>query len=110
MTVQGTEGLVNEYDDNISAINAATNQLFATLAGREGLISDKTSSQLPGVVPNGMGAAHIAFSPDGKTAYLSNGGDNSVTAIDVESMKVIAIISLSGYPHSLRSSSDGKCV
>jgi YVTN family beta-propeller protein len=55
-----------------------------------------------------MAPAHIVLSPDGKTAYATNGGDNTVTVIDVDSMAVITTIAVGEYPHGLRPSPDGR--
>jgi YVTN family beta-propeller protein len=46
--------------------------------------------------------------PDGRTAYTSNGGDDTVTAIDVATMKEVASISVGAFPHGMRPSPDGR--
>ena len=51
------------------------------------------------------GAAEILA---GKTAYVTNGDDNTVSVIDVATMKPLAAIPVGKYPHGLRASPDGK--
>lgn len=52
--------------------------------------------------------AHIVLSPDGKKAYVTNGAENTVTVIDVETKMSIATIPVGEYPHGLRPSPDGR--
>jgi YVTN family beta-propeller protein len=47
---------------------------------------------------NGGDPGWITFTPDGKTAYVSNAAANSVSAIDAKTMKVIADIPVGEQP------------
>jgi YVTN family beta-propeller protein len=47
---------------------------------------------------SGKGAAWMSLSPDGKTAYISNSMSNTVSAIDVASMKEVALIPVGFVP------------
>ena len=54
-------------------------------------------AHLPQVTPPGNAAVGgspnwIAFTPDSKTAYIANGADRSVSAVDVKTLKVVARI------------------
>jgi YVTN family beta-propeller protein len=69
---------------------------------------DTSTYKVHGVVPTGMEPAHIILSPDGKTAYATNGSDNTVSVIDVYSMTNVATIPIGEYPHGLRPSPDGR--
>jgi YVTN family beta-propeller protein len=46
----------------------------------------------------GQGAAWVTLTPDGKTAYVSNAVTNDVSAVDVKSMKEIALIPVGYVP------------
>jgi YVTN family beta-propeller protein len=71
---------------------------------------DAATYTLHGSIPTGKEPAHIILTPDGKTAYATNGNDDTVTAIDVATMKAVATIPVGAYPHGLRPSPDGKWV
>lgn len=93
-------------------IDASKNQVITSLTGVEGphniqvapeqqsvwavsgheslaLMVDVETLQLHGVVPTGSEPAHIILTPDGKTAYTTNGGDNTVSMIDVKKWKLL---------------------
>lgn len=55
----------------------------------------------PGHDPVGGSPNWVTFSSDGKTAYISNGADRSVSAIDVKSMKVVARIPVGEEPQRM---------
>ena len=59
-------------------------------------------------VPVGMHPAHVVVSPDGRLAYVTNGGDNTVSVIDTAAQRLLATISVGPFPHGLRISPDGK--
>ncbi len=46
----------------------------------------------------GMGAAWVTLTPDGKTAYVANAVTNNVSAVDVKTMKEIALIPVGFVP------------
>jgi YVTN family beta-propeller protein len=46
----------------------------------------------------GKGAAWVTLTPDGKTAYVSNAVTNDVSAVDLKSMKEIALIAVGYVP------------
>jgi YVTN family beta-propeller protein len=52
----------------------------------------------PGHDPIGGSPNWVVFSPDSKTAYISNGADRSVSAVDVKTMKVVARIPVGEEP------------
>jgi YVTN family beta-propeller protein len=47
---------------------------------------------------SGKGAAWMTLSPDSKTAYVSNSMSNTVSAIDIASMKEVALIPVGFVP------------
>ena len=58
----------------------------------------------------GMHPAHVVVSPDGPLAYVTNGGDNTVSVIDTAARRLVATIPVGKFPHGLRISPDGKQV
>jgi len=46
----------------------------------------------------GMGAAWVTLTPDGRTAYVSNAVTNNVSAVDVGTMKEVALIPVGFVP------------
>ena len=59
-------------------------------------------------VPVGMHPAHVVVASDGGTAYITNGGDNTVSVVDTAAQRVVASIPVGASPHGLRISPDGK--
>lgn len=59
-------------------------------------------------VPVGKHPAHVVVTPDGRQAYVTNGGDNTVSVVDLSAQLVIETIAVGASPHGLRFSPDGK--
>ena len=59
-------------------------------------------------IPVGLHPAHVVLTPDGRFAYITNGGDNSVTVIDAAARSVVATIAVGKFPHGLRFAPDGR--
>ena len=58
----------------------------------------------------GKHPAHVVVAGDGRTAYITNGGDNTVSVVDTAAQRVIGVIPVGASPHGLRISPDGKQV
>jgi YVTN family beta-propeller protein len=56
------------------------------------------SLKLPGHGPISAVANWVTFTPDSKTVYISNAGLRSVSAIDTQSMKLIAVVPVGEVP------------
>lgn len=56
----------------------------------------------------GAHPAHVVVTPDGSLAYVTNGGDNSVSVIDTSTRKLVVTIAVGQFPHGIRVSPDGK--
>ncbi len=69
---------------------------------------DTATNVVVAKVPVGMHPAHVVVSPDGRFAYVTNGGDNTVTVIDTAARSHVATIPVGQFPHGLRFSPDGK--
>lgn len=59
-------------------------------------------------IPVGLHPAHVVLTSDGRFAYITNGGDNSVTVIDAAARSVLATIPVGKFPHGLRFAPDGR--
>lgn len=73
-------------------------------------VIDTSSDAVIAKVPVGMHPAHVVVSPDGRFAYVTNGGDNTVSVIDTSAQRLVATIPVGQFPHGLRISPDGKQV
>src|SRR5438067_5860030 len=67
-----------------------TNQLDNTLS-----VIDGSTYQLVATVPVGAFPAGVVVSPDGKHAYIAQGGDNAVSVFDTSTNTITKIVSLS---------------
>jgi YVTN family beta-propeller protein len=80
------------------------------------LVFDRGLNATPGTIAVGPHPNDMAESPDGKRLYVANANENSVSVIDIGSMKVTETIVSSLYPdalpgstpNSVALSSDGK--
>ncbi len=102
---QSTLYVTQDNSDSVAVVNTATNA-----------VTEEISTIAPaGIVPSGTkytGAAanNLALSPDGKTLYVSNGGDNSVAVIPLRGSaphSVSGLVPTAWYPHSVSLSRDG---
>jgi len=71
--------------------------------GGEGAVAllDLASHQVGVRIPAGQGPHGIAFTPDGKHAYVTNSDSDDVTVIDVAELKVIQTIPVGKAPACL---------
>ena len=69
---------------------------------------DTASHKVMAKVPVGMHPAHVVVSPDGRFAYVTNGGDDTVSVVDTGTRQAVAAIRVGAYPHGVRISPDGK--
>ena len=69
---------------------------------------DTSSNAIVAKVPVGMHPAHVVVSPDGRFAYVTNGGDNTVSVIDTTAQRLVVTIPVGQFPHGLRFTPDGK--
>ena len=69
---------------------------------------DAGSHSVVAKVPVGLHPAHVVVSPDGRLAYVTNGGDNTVSVVDTSTKQVVASIPTGTFPHGIRFRPDGK--
>lgn len=71
---------------------------------------DTVTNAVVAKVAVGMHPAHVVVSPDGRFAYVTNGGDDTVSVIDTSAQRLVATIPVGKFPHGLRFNPDGKQV
>lgn len=71
-------------------------------------IIDTGSNAVVSKVPVGLHPAHVVLSPDGRMAYVTNGGDNTVSVIDTSTRTLVVTIAVGQFPHGIRFRPDGK--
>lgn len=69
---------------------------------------DTNTDQVVAKVVVGKHPAHVVVSADSRWAYVTNGGDNTLSVVDTTSLKVVATIPTGEFPHGIRLSPDGK--
>ncbi len=69
---------------------------------------DTATDTVVATVRVGLHPAHVVLTPDGRFAYVTNGGENTVSVVDTEARRVAATIPVGAYPHGIRISPDGK--
>ena len=69
---------------------------------------DTVTDKVVAKIPVGMHPAHVVVAPDGRHAYVANGGDNSVSVVDTAAQSVIATIAVGAGPHGMRIRPDGQ--
>jgi DNA-binding beta-propeller fold protein YncE len=70
------------------ALEPGSGRLFVSRGDRVDVVGPSTGRRI-GTVPNTAGVHGIAFAPELKRGYTSNGRSNSVTAFDSDSLRVI---------------------
>lgn len=99
--------VANGNSDSVSVIDTATDQV----------VEEINTTAPPGILPNpkdftGSNPNSLALSPDEHTLYVTNGGTNSVTVIDLGSdsgsqSRVLGLIPTGWYPNAVSVSQDG---
>ena len=73
-------------------------------------VIDAATDAVVAKVPVGKHPAHVVVASDGHTAYITNGGDNTVSLVDTAAGRVIGVVPVGASPHGLRITPDGKQV
>lgn len=69
---------------------------------------DTATDTVVAKIPVGSHPAHVVLAPDGRFAYVTNAGDNTVSVVDTGGRQVAAVIPVGAFPHGIRISPDGK--
>ena len=73
-------------------------------------VIDAATNAVVAKVTVGKHPAHVVVANDGRTAYITNGGDNTVSVVDTAAQRVIGVVPVGASPHGLRISPDGRQV
>jgi len=74
-------------------------------------VIDPKTFQIVGAIPTGQAESHmLAITSDGRHGYTANVGPGTVSAIDLEAKKVVAIIPISGTTQRISISTDDRWV
>ena len=74
-------------------------------------VVDPHSFKIVGTIPTGQLEAHmLAITPDGRRGYTANVGPGTVSALDMESRKTLAVIPVAAQVQRISVSVDGKMV
>jgi YVTN family beta-propeller protein len=113
----GTAAAFNQINNGLSGGggggSTGTGMLYVDNDGGFGLPGTVVPIQLSNgsvgtPIPVGMNPRDIAISPNGTTAYVTNGGDNTVSVISIASGTVVKTIPLVGtMPNSIGITPDG---
>src|SRR5579872_1521307 len=72
-------------------------------------VIDPHTLKIVGTIPTGQKESHmLAIAPDGKRGYTSNVGPGTVSVLDMQNRKTIAVIPVSGLIQRIAVSTDGK--
>lgn len=80
----------------------------AMTSGGEVWAVDTDSHEVVAKVPVGKHPAHVVLGRDGSFAYVTNGGENTVSVVDTAARRVVATVPVGAYPHGIRDSPDGR--
>src|SRR3990170_2670566 len=80
----------------------------AMKSGGEVWAIDTASYAVAARVPVGKHPAHVVLTPDGRFAYVTNGGENTVSVVDTEARKVVKTIGVGTVPIQVYATPDSK--
>ena len=107
VTNNGEPAKKNEKTPDAKMSKSGGMNMAGTAPGAVWVI-DTATDKVVAKVPVGMHPAHVVVTPDGRHAYVANGGDNSVSVVDIAAQSVVATITVGAGPHGMRISPDGK--
>lgn len=92
-----------------SAVEGSTKKSTISNAG-SGTVTkiDSKTWEIVGSIAVGKGPEHLELSPDGKTLFVVNVIDSSVSVVNLSDAKVHATYGVGRSPHGVSASTDGK--
>ncbi len=107
--------VLNANQTRLYVVAANSDELIVINTGSNQMLSEVNASAPVGIlgngkiVPKGSNPNSVALSPDGNTAYVTNGGTNAVAVISLtgKTPVVLGLIPTGWYPNSLSVSPDG---
>jgi DNA-binding beta-propeller fold protein YncE len=97
---------------HLPVFNPKTGVLYVTTELDQAIIIvDPTTLKIIGKIPTGQAESHmLAVSHDGRRGYTANVGPGTVSALDLEARKTLAVIPISGETQRISISPDDKLV
>jgi YVTN family beta-propeller protein len=95
----------------VAAAGASAAPLLWATNASKGAVSafDTSTGKVVGAsVAAGQAPFAETISPDGRTLYVANSADETITAIDTATRRAVATISVEGHPAAIAISPDGK--
>jgi YVTN family beta-propeller protein len=91
------------------AVRPGSGELWVTLEASDGVaIIDMQTGRRSAEIGTGSAATGVAFTPDGRRAFVSNRQDDTVSVIDAGQRKVVATLRTGDEPHGLLCDKAGK--
>ena len=99
--------VAQDNSDSVAVIDTRTNQKLADISVTAPAEYYSNEHKYKGANPN-----NLALSPDEKTLYVTNGGENAVAVVkldkDIDDSRTVGLIPTGWYPNSVSVSGDGK--
>ena len=127
----GSVWVADEGTNSLTVIDAASNEVAATLTGIQGphnvqvgrdgavvyavsstgvvVAIDSATYRVVASAPTGPQPAHVIEAPNGMV-YVTNSGDGTVSVYQARSLVPAGTIRLDGMPHGLRAADDGSAI
>jgi YVTN family beta-propeller protein len=101
--------VTNEGEQHTASHGAnAHGQQGATSGRGEIWAIDTSRNTVVARIPVGSHPAHVVVTPDGRFAYVTNGGDDTVSVVDISARAVVETVRVGEYPHGIRIAPEGK--
>lgn len=100
-------GLPQHATDHAAHTQTSAGDHGAMATAGEVWAIDTASDQVVARVTVGRHPAHVVLSADGRLAYVTNGGDNTLSVVDTTALKVVDTLPTGAFPHGIRLSPDG---
>ena len=88
-------------------VDSAAHRLYLTNSTQV-VVIDTVANAVVGKIPAGPGVHGIAIAPDGK-GYITNGGEDTVSIVDLKTLQVVGKVSTKGADASVRQNPDAIC-
>ena len=88
-------------------VDSAAHRLYLT-NGTQVVVIDTATNAVVGKIPAGPGVHGIAIAPDGK-GYITNGGEDTVSIVDLKTLQLLSKVSTKGADQSVRQNPDAIC-
>ncbi len=88
-------------------VDSAAHRLYLTNSTQV-VVIDTVTNAVVGKIPAGPGVHGIAVAPDGR-GYITNGGDDTVSIVDLKTLQLLGKVSTKGSDVTVRQNPDAIC-